>query len=479
MTMSGADANNKSILITVANEAAGHMDAASGGGSRGGTKQKDSKSDKDKKEEKNQSTSLKKLIGIDISIAAMLKQSQIFTGFLGSVFQLIGMLVDVVLAPLAPYLFRLVEIVAGWIPKIAKWAEETVQWVKDGLDYLAEISSSITGIKVNATDLVNRGFQLVSLSGFGALIGRSFAAKVGSLKDWKLAHFFDDVFKTDDILKPIQTALQTGGKMYNGLKALFKAILGEALASYAARLFGMAKGILKGLGIFGLGVGIIISYAEFKAAWDQGQVGKALVSLVINILVIGVPIIIGFFFGGWVVLVVAIALAALAMWYEFAVPEETKAKIEGHFARFYKELSDSMNDWFGDEEGGFSKFLKMFSAISNPFANMDFWGSVFLTEGVKSTINEGVRSLLDGLVNGLIRLINSLITGFLQPFVDSKIGQAIKSISGPGSIMHKIEDFELIQERDFSEVNFMLGTSTAAQNDERRGLTNPYQQLAK
>ena len=104
MVMDKMDEMGKDISL-VMKEAAQQMKVASGGGREKGSD--GGNGDKEKKEEKNQATSLKKLAGIDISIAAMLKQSQIFTGFLGSVFQLIGMLVDVILAPLAPYLFKI------------------------------------------------------------------------------------------------------------------------------------------------------------------------------------------------------------------------------------------------------------------------------------------------------------------------------------------------------------------------------------
>ena len=476
MTMSGADANNKSILITVANEAAGHLNAASGGGSRGGTKPEDGKSDKDKKEEKNQSTSLKKLIGIDISLAAMLKQSQIFTGFLGSVFQLIGMLVDVILAPLAPYLFRLVEIVASWIPKIAGWSEAAVQWTKDSLDKLAELVTLQTGVSVSASDLVKKGFQLISLSGLGALIGSSFAAKVGSIGEWKVKDFFKGVFTEDDVLNPIKNSLKDTGKLLSGFKSLFKALMGEAIWGMGVKLLGITRTVLRALGIVGLILGIVITVAEFKQAWDDGDIGGALVLLAIQIVVIGVPLLVGLFFGGWVALVAAIAISALAMWYEAGVKEETKNKIEGHVARFYKEMTDSVDDFFG-EEGGFQHWLVTISMFFGGQFNPALWSGITLTEGVKQTINEGVRSMLDGIVNGFIDMINGLVTNVLQPIVDSSFGKALMAgyrASGADIPGWAKDDWELIPHKDFSQYNFILGASTPAQNDERRNLMNPH-----
>ena len=265
MTMGGANTNNKTILITVANEASGHINAASGGGPTGGTS---SSSGKNKKEEKQKDTSLKKLIGIDISLAAMLKQSQIFTGFLGSVFQLVGMLVDVVLAPLAPYLFRLVEIVASWIPKIARGMELAVQWAKDGLDKLAEISTTLTGIQTSAGDLVESGWKYITLSGFGALIGSSFAAKLGNLADWNLKDFFKGVVTTDDVLDPLKAEMLEGGKARTAFKALMKLIGVDFALGVTTKLATIAKTGIKVLGIGALALSIVISAAQFREAWD-------------------------------------------------------------------------------------------------------------------------------------------------------------------------------------------------------------------
>jgi len=465
MVMGGTD--NKTLLITVASEASGHMGVASGGGARGGTPDGKKEQEEDKKDKKK---SLNKLIGIDVSLAAMLKQSQIFTGFLGSVFQLIGMLVDVILAPLAPYLFRLVEIVASWIPKIAQWSEQAVQWAKDGLDHLAEISSKLTGIDVNATDLVSRGFQLVSLSGFGALIGSAFATKVGGIGDWKLKDFFDDVFSNDDILNPIKNSLKTvrgvAGSMLTGFKSLFKAIMGEAIIGIGKRLLAITKPVLKALGIAGLIFSIVITVMDFQRAWDEGEIGKALVELAIAIVVIGVPMLIGLFFGGWVALIAAIGISVLAMFYEYGVDEATKSTIEAYVEDMWDELNDTWNEWFAGKTG-FWKFVNAFLLAAQPAQHMDVWAGVILTEDVKQTINEGMRNMVDGIVNGFIDTINSFIRGLIIPIQESWIGQAAKSnpLLNIGGWLDK--DYQLIPHQDFSNWTPMLGSDTPAVYDVR------------
>ena len=471
MTMSSAD--NKTLLITVANEASGHMNAASGGG--GSTSEKDKKEKEEGK--KGNKKSLNKLIGIDISLSAMLKQSQIFTGFLGSVFQLIGMLVDVILAPLAPYLFKLVEIVASWIPKIAKWSEAAVQWAKDGLDHLADIASLLTGVDVSATDLVTKGFQLVSLSGFGALIGSSFAAKVGTISTWKLGDFFDEVFSNDDILNPIKNSLKSvggkAGKMFSAFKSLFKALLNVATGGMAGRILKIGTTALKALGIFALIGGIIIAAVDFKKAWDDGEVGKALLELSIAIVVMGVPMIIGLFFGGWIALIAAIILTVLAMFYEYGVDEATKSTIEAYVADMWEELNGTMNDYL-DGDTGLMLFFKTFALGMQWSSNLDVMAGVFMTEATKQTINESLRNMADDIVNGLIRMINFLITSVLEPIQQSDLGRAMKSnpLLNAGGWLNN--DFMLLPEKDFSNWTPMMGSDTPDEYDMNTYNDNPF-----
>ena len=64
-----------------------------------------------------------KNLGIQMGLASVLKQSQVFTSFIGTIFQLVGALVDVILAPLLPIFFPLIRILAAQIPKAAKFGE--------------------------------------------------------------------------------------------------------------------------------------------------------------------------------------------------------------------------------------------------------------------------------------------------------------------------------------------------------------------
>lgn len=70
-----------------------------------------------------------KSMGVSLSIGAMLKQSQLFTGFLGAIFQVIGALVDAFLAPMMPTLFKLVAFMAKGVPKMQQMGQAIADWL--------------------------------------------------------------------------------------------------------------------------------------------------------------------------------------------------------------------------------------------------------------------------------------------------------------------------------------------------------------
>ena len=64
-----------------------------------------------------------KVTGVTASISAMLKQSQIFTGVVGSIFQIIGALIDILLIPMVPLFMPIVQSLAQ-LTKVALAANE-------------------------------------------------------------------------------------------------------------------------------------------------------------------------------------------------------------------------------------------------------------------------------------------------------------------------------------------------------------------
>ena len=67
--------------------------------------------------------------GVSFTIAGMLKQSQLFTGFLGAIFQVVGALVDAFLAPMMPTLFKLIGWMAKGVPKMQVMGQKVADWI--------------------------------------------------------------------------------------------------------------------------------------------------------------------------------------------------------------------------------------------------------------------------------------------------------------------------------------------------------------
>ena len=72
---------------------------------------------------------VKNQLGISFNLANILKQSQIFTSFVGTIFQLMGALVDVILAPFLPVLIPVITKIARWIP----WFQQKSEALAGGL----------------------------------------------------------------------------------------------------------------------------------------------------------------------------------------------------------------------------------------------------------------------------------------------------------------------------------------------------------
>jgi hypothetical protein len=76
------------------------------------------------------------VVGLNLSVASLLRQSQIFTGMFGSFMQIIGAFVDITLAPMMPIIFKFFKWLALHGPTFAKfietlfrWAWITIEWI--------------------------------------------------------------------------------------------------------------------------------------------------------------------------------------------------------------------------------------------------------------------------------------------------------------------------------------------------------------
>ena len=126
-----------------------------------------------------------KTLGIQVGIASILKQSQVFTGYIGTIFQLMGALVDVILAPFLPILIPAIKLLASFIPVARDLMKSFVAWIikvyegtKEWLDGLGirigKLPPKIVGgiKKVLAAVLI--GVFLAKLLGVWKLVGRIF-----------------------------------------------------------------------------------------------------------------------------------------------------------------------------------------------------------------------------------------------------------------------------------------------------------------
>ena len=85
-----------------------------------------------------------KNLGLQFGLSSVLKQSQVFTSFVGTIFQLIGALVDVMLAPLLPLFFPLVRMLASAIPHAQKFGEYVAAELLDFFQGIKDWYISIT-----------------------------------------------------------------------------------------------------------------------------------------------------------------------------------------------------------------------------------------------------------------------------------------------------------------------------------------------
>ena len=81
--------------------------------------------------------------GMQVTMSAMLKQSQIFTGIMGSLFSLFGAFIDVILAPFVPAIAKGIRYIASLTPFIQKAAEKIGEKIVGVLGVLGKLLNVI------------------------------------------------------------------------------------------------------------------------------------------------------------------------------------------------------------------------------------------------------------------------------------------------------------------------------------------------
>lgn len=130
--------NESKMTIAIEGAAAGAIGSSSpGGGAMGSSapsgvsKEQQSFFQKAKNTPKQIASFSKSQLGIQFGIAAMLRQSQIATGFLGALFQVLGALMDAFLAAFAPTFFDAITGLTKLIPIAKAMGEEMAHSVGD------------------------------------------------------------------------------------------------------------------------------------------------------------------------------------------------------------------------------------------------------------------------------------------------------------------------------------------------------------
>ena len=133
--------------------------------------------------------SIQQNLGLQLSVAAILKQSQIFTGFIGSLFQILGAFVDVALMSVFPLLksslkvlmkfFEPIKTISAGVGSIVGGVMKVFGAVVDGYEKIRNVISTVIDyIPGIGNDTANRGVSI------GAGITGAMAQAKGGLKKW-------------------------------------------------------------------------------------------------------------------------------------------------------------------------------------------------------------------------------------------------------------------------------------------------------
>ena len=187
-------------------------------------------------------------LGISVSIASLLKQSQIFTSSLGAIFQLIGAMIDLFLAPLVKPVL---------IPFIKWMARSMPDWVDNAHEMLATLRDAIRPILEKIWSMIpqvakdNMGYLIAFLA------GSYFIKKLTGVSIIGIA------------TKPI-TALATG--IFMGLGLMLAPYLVAVVASLGTLLAALAPLAILGGALFLTSLQSEISlWQRFKQFFDPAS----------------------------------------------------------------------------------------------------------------------------------------------------------------------------------------------------------------
>jgi len=214
---------------------------------------------KDNQERQTRNKSLLQLVGINLGLAALLRNSQIFTNTTGAIFQLLGGLIDIALAPVVPYLATVLRYFATQFPAYAAAIQATMPRI---INFVAEIVIGVRNL----------------VSSFMAMGGFSFSLfdKDGVSRDGRL--------NLSDIVSGLGSAV-LGLGLTNALTAGAIPMVSSAMSTMMQAGISKSVAFLRGVAFFNiiytaLNIGEIIKTSGIEEG--ATQMAKALIQAIVG-----------------------------------------------------------------------------------------------------------------------------------------------------------------------------------------------------
>ena len=225
---------------------------------------------------------LQQNLGIQLSIAAILKQSQLFTGFVGAIFQILGGFIDVLLAPLAPILRSFLQLGVKFFPTLQK-ISEGIGFVVDNLVALgSKIINTYTDIKEGIRDALP---DFLKSGSDGGTEGASLFAASRFNPNRNLLNMDGGAAKPKGLFGSFPGSKLIGGLLKKaGLAGLAVELFGAAADISAAGAEGGTGSAIAEAGIQGTEIGSAIAAFLGPAALTTAATGSPLAGLVAGII---------------------------------------------------------------------------------------------------------------------------------------------------------------------------------------------------
>ena len=214
--------------------------------------------------------SLLQLLGINITLAALLKSSQIFTNFLGALFQVVGAAFDIILAQFAPVLIAGLTAAANFLPQLAQISNAVFPRLLDIFRSVGQGIASIAGALGNMFRPIINLFDKDGVSADGRL-------------------------RLSDILQGLGVAVLGPGIMA-ALRTGASSVISATVFSLTSGTVGRLTSFVRGIGFTALIFSGINILATFREAGLEAGI-KALGRFFVTTLVASLSAIVGSMFG--------------------------------------------------------------------------------------------------------------------------------------------------------------------------------------